>query len=82
MGVAQVSIFKVGDKVRILPSAVFIGVRKSEVGRIVEIRRIISPNSIMISNSSGDRYACWRVSDYNIAFYIKVGQQLLFDFMG
>ena len=75
--------FKIGDKVRILPSAATIGVLKSEVGKIVKITgiSIFSTNDIMISDSRGDAYGCWCVNEYDIAPAIKVGQQLLFEFM-
>ena len=71
--------FKIGDKVRILPSANFIGVLKSEIGKIVKITGIstFNTNDIMISDSRGDTHGCWCVNEYDIAPVIKVGQQLL-----
>lgn len=74
--------FKVGDKVKILPSATIIGVRESEVGKTVEIKSMYSVNELMVSDSRGGGYGCWCVKDYDIAPIIVKGQQLLFDFMG
>ena len=74
--------FKVGDKVKILPSAVVIGVLASEVGKVVKIRGIYNGiDGIMISDSRGDTYGCWAVNYDDIAPVIVKGQQLLFDFM-
>jgi serine acetyltransferase len=74
--------FKIGDKVKILPSATTIGVRESEVGKVVNIRSIYNESDgIMITDSRGVEYGCWCVNDYDITPAIKVGQQLLFDFM-
>ena len=74
--------FKVGDKVKILPSATIIGVRKSEVGKTVLIRGIYNESdSIMVTDSRGEGYGYWSVNSYDIAPVIKVGQQLTFSFM-
>jgi len=73
--------FKIGQKVRILPSAEVIGVLKSEVGKIVEIRDMFGSGDIRISDSRGDGHACWSVGSEDIAPVIEVGQQFLFDFM-
>ena len=74
--------FKVGDKVKILPSATIIGVRESEVGKIVNIRSIYDESDgIMIHDSRGKEYGCWCVNDYDIIPFVEIGQQLLFDFM-
>lgn len=73
--------FKVGDKVKILPSAMNISVGAREIGKITKIKTINSPNDIMIYDSRGKEYGCWCVNDYNIALVIVKGQQLLFDFM-
>jgi len=75
--------FKIGDKVKILPSATIIGVLKSEIGKIVKITgvSISNSNDIMISDSRGEQYDCWIVNEYDVASVVKVGQQLLFDFM-
>ena len=74
--------FKTGDKVKILPSATIIGVLASEVGKVVKIRGIYNGvDGIMISDSRGFEYGCWCVNENDIVPAIKVGQQLLFDFM-
>ena len=74
--------FKIGDKVKILPSATIIGVWEGEVGKTVLIRSIYNEsNGIMVTNSRGGEYGCWCVNLYDIAPAIKVGQQLLFAFM-
>lgn len=74
--------FKIGDKVRILPSAVGIGVKKSEVGKIVRITKIYSQDNIMITDSRGGRRGDWHVNDFNIVAVVEMGQQLVFDFVG
>ena len=70
--------FKVGDKVKILPSAMGIGVSESEVGTIQTILWVVSLDTIVITDSGG---SCWHVDPKDIAPAIKVGQQLLFNFM-
>ena len=72
--------FKIGDKVRILPSAVDIGVRESEVGTIQTVIKIIDPMTIDITNSSGNDKSWWVEPD-QIELAIVKGQQLLFNFM-
>ena len=72
--------FKVGDKVKILPSAAIIGVEKSEVGKVVKVRCVFG-DDILINDSRGKMYGTWSVNSYDITPAIKVGQQLLFDFM-
>ena len=78
--------FKVGDKVRILPSAEKIGVFKSEVGRVGIIEdtdflgqfihiRMVKPYQI------NGRIHTWAVKSPQITPFIKVGEQLEFAFM-
>ena len=74
--------FKIGDKVKVLPSVMTIGVSEREVGKIVSIRSIYNESDgIMITDSRGEGYGCWCVNNYDIAPVIKIGQQLLFNFM-
>ena len=68
--------FKVGDKVRILPSAVDIGVDESEVGEVVKIKKI-EPDGLRISDSRGQGMICWYVSESDVAHVMKIGEQLL-----
>lgn len=70
--------FKVGDKVRILPSAIDIGVRPSEVDTIQTIIRIIDPETIDITDSNN---GSWWVQPDQIKPLIVIGQQLMFVFM-
>ena len=78
--------FKVGDKVRILPSALNVHVPEDEINKIGIImgRDIHSKyNKVLmdkIRTRSGYRVD-WLVSDSQIEPAIKVGQQLLFKFM-
>lgn len=69
--------FKIGDRVRVLPSAVYIGVREREIDKVVEVRRIINLDEIMIEDSRGSGYGCWCVRRCDIIPFIKKGQQLL-----
>lgn len=75
------ALFKVGDKVKILPSAVDIGVSERQIGKIVKINSINNLNSIMIGDSRGNIYGDWCVSKENIALATEIGQQLLFNFI-
>ncbi len=72
--------FKVGDEVRILPSAVGISVAKDEVGKIGKILQVYSPTQIIIHTATGG-YEPWVVRECDIAPVIKIGQQLMFQFM-
>lgn len=78
--------FKVGDKIKILPTAVNIGVGKDEVGKV----------GIIIDNLFLDKYIQvlmdkprwgwnrrwnWAMSPSDAIPFIKPGQQLLFSFM-
>lgn len=67
-------IFKIGDKVKILPSAAALGVKESEVGTTQTILRIESLYDIVITDSDDGE---WWVNKENITLAIKVGQQLL-----
>ena len=71
--------FKIGDKVRILPSVVNIGVDKSEIGKTTTIKKIYSPTDIVIVSSSKE--FTWIVHEEHIEFFAIPGQQLLFAFM-
>lgn len=68
--------FKVGDKVKILPSATDIGIAESEVGKVAEIICIEGPNSIRIKTAT-KRYMDWYVDENGITPAIKIEQQLL-----
>lgn len=70
--------FKVGDIVKILSSAVDIGVRKSEVGTIQTVIGIINSETIDITSSNN---GSWWVEPDQIEPAIVKGQQLMFDFM-
>ena len=77
--------FKIGDKVRILPSATSIGVAEDEVGKMGVITGYHSPDEIIvlmdkIRKENGYRID-WIVESSQIEPAIKVGQQLVFDFM-
>lgn len=78
--------FKVGDRVKILPSAVAIGVFKSEIdktGIITDCNYM--DEYIMVYMDSDCKEVNWRkewaVQPDQIEKAIKVGQQLLFSFM-
>lgn len=70
--------FKIGDKVRVLPSAVAINVKKSEVGTIQTILRVESLDTIIITDSGG---GSWDVYPNDITLVPVIGQQSLFSFM-
>lgn len=70
--------FKIGDKVKILPSATCIGVNESEVGTTQTIIRVVSSTTIIVTDTGG---GCWHVDPSDITPVIKTGQQLLFSFM-
>ena len=70
--------FKIGDKIKILSSAVAIGVSRSEVGTIQIVTDIMDSTTIIITDSNGGE---WGVEPDQIEHVIKVGQQLLFNFM-
>lgn len=70
--------FKIGDKVKILPSAAYIGVEENEIGTTQTIIRVESLDTIVITDTDG---GYWHVDPHDIIPVIKVGQQLLFSFM-
>lgn len=72
--------FKIGDKVKILPSAVDIGVDKGEIGKIGVIFQIESSDRILIKTSF-TKVWFWEVHSRDIIPAIAKGQQLLFNFM-
>lgn len=77
--------FKIGDRVKILPSAVTIMVARDEVGKTGVITRYCSLTDIMvhmdkIREESGYRVA-WCVESTQIELVCKVGEQLVFSFM-
>ena len=77
--------FKIGDKVKILPSATFIGVCKDEAGKTGVIVEYISSKEIIVlmdkpHHKHGYRID-WVVESSQIEPMVKVGQQLLFNFM-
>ena len=72
--------FKIGDKVKILPSATGVNVAKSEVGKIGVITEIYNRYNIYVDTDTR-KFAPWVVYEHDIAHVIKKGQQLLFNFM-
>ena len=72
--------FKVGDRVKILPSATTVGVWASEVGKIGKITRISGlGDSLLIKmdkNEEREGYT-WSVKSYQITIAKEIGQQLL-----
>ncbi|KKN73113.1 hypothetical protein LCGC14_0404220 [marine sediment metagenome] len=79
--------FKVGDKVKILPSASNIGVNDAGIGKIgtvtdcsymMQYIKVYMDERCKITGHRRD----WAVSPKDIEPVIKVGQQLLFSFMG
>ncbi len=77
--------FKVGDRVRILPSAIDIMVAEDEVGKIGVITLYDSTKNIIVlmdkpRRESGYRVD-WCVDSSQIEPVIKIGQQLMFSFM-
>lgn len=73
--------FKIGDKVKILQSAIVIGVAEEEIGKIGVILRIDRGADEILVETTTIRYSPWYVGENDIAPAIKVGQQLLFNFM-
>jgi len=79
--------FKVGDKVKILPSAVDGGVSEKAVGKIGKItmyRR--SGNYFLVIMDGGQDTGVipsspWAVHSDQMEHVVVIGQQLLFDFM-
>jgi ribosomal protein L21E len=77
--------FKVGDKVRILPSATSIMVSKEDVGKTGVVTVYDSSKDIIVYMDKPLRIVGyrvdWLVEDSMIELAVKVGQQLTFDFM-
>jgi len=75
--------FKIGDKVRILPSAIDINVAEEEVGKVVEITEVYEGYSgyDYTVSAFSKRYGDWWMRERDIASALMVGQQLVFDFM-
>ena len=72
--------FKVGDKVKLLPSVVSAGVMASEVGKIGIVTFVGRLGGVHVKTSRLNRLS-WCLLEYNIAPAVKVGQQLLFEFI-
>ena len=72
--------FKIGDKVKLLPSVVSAGVVASEVGKIGIVTFVGRLGGVHVKTSQLNRFS-WCLQEYNIAPAVKVGQQLLFSFM-
>jgi hypothetical protein len=70
--------FKVGDKIRILSSAVLVGVTSKEIGTIQIITGLPDLETIIITSSGGGQ---WWVDPPDIEHGEEVGTQLVFDFM-
>ena len=76
--------FKVGDKVRMLPSAVDIGVFKGEVGKtgtVTDNNFLHRYISVCMDEPYSKKIFTWAVRSTQITSVIKVGQQLEFVFM-
>ena len=74
--------FKVGDKVRILPSAVNGGVGEKAVGEIGTITYYsLSDYFCVLMDYEKENGGTWAVYPCQMEPVIKVGQQLVFDFM-
>jgi len=68
---------KVGDKVRILPSAISVWVDELSIGHVCEVVDICGPNDILVKD--GNRQ--WGLGCEHWEPYIKKDEQLVFDFM-
>lgn len=75
--------FKVGDKVRILPSAVSGGVSEEDVNKIGEIIGFREEHGyfLVAMDNRKRRNSYWAVYPNQIEHTVVKGQQLLFDFM-
>ena len=69
--------FKVGDRVKILPSARDVGVYEESINKVGVILNIFPHGTIYVRESKHK----WAVSDYNIKPAIPIGTQLMFPFM-
>ena len=74
--------FKVGDKVRILPSAIRGSVSEKAVGKIGEIKSSASAGyfCVLMDYEDGGSMT-WAVYPCQMEPVIKIGQQLVFEFM-
>lgn len=72
--------FKIGDRVKILPSVMNVGLPEDEVGKIVRVTGGYGLD-IYISDSRGDKYGSWSVYDYDIVLVPEIWEQLTFSFM-
>ena len=83
----KITKFKKGDKVRVLPSAIRMGVYGGEVGKTgiivgrdcFDYLRVYMDKLSTIGNHTEKR--TWSVNWDDIEPVVKVGQQLVFDFM-
>ena len=78
--------YKVGQRVRLLPSATKVMVPYDEVGKPGKLTFVTSDgfnmNIHMDKPREGNRLAnSWGISHYHIESIIEKGQQLLFSFM-
>lgn len=74
--------FKVGDKVRILPSAKSVdGVAAGAVNRTGKIRSVCPTYYAIVMDDEPNDFLAWAVSEHCLVPAIEVGQQLVFDFM-
>ena len=76
--------FKVGDKVRMLPSAVDIGVFKAEIGKtgtVTDNNFLHRYILVRMDEPYSKKIFTWSVRSAQITSVIKVGQQLEFAFM-
>jgi hypothetical protein len=75
--------FKVGDKVRILPSAVAGGVDKTDVGKIGRITGWFEGGGYftVVMNHWTTLVWSWAVYPNQMEHAVEIGAQLVFDFM-
>jgi len=66
--------FKIGDKVRLLPSIVTRCVLASEIGKIGTIIQITSYGSLIVRT---DKYSGWGLQECDVVPFFEKGQQLL-----
>ncbi len=79
--------FKVGDKVKILPSALDVAVWKEEVGKIGRAISIFPQGNgsqrlyVKMLNPCVGKLRQWSMSNRHVVLIPKVGRQLMFSFM-
>lgn len=80
--------FKIGDKVRILPSAKKIGVHSDELGKVGEVVSFETTTTTLRVKMDKPCTICnqtlrniWYLKPYQIIPVVVVGQQLVFEFM-